>query len=85
MKPLAADTPLDIEARQIDGWRRMTTIEKAALVSGLSQAVFDTALAGVRQRYPHASPREQALRLAVLTLGRDLARQAYPDIDQLAP
>ncbi len=85
MKPLAGDTPLDIETRQIEGWRRMSTIEKAALISGLSEAVFDTALAGVRQRYPHASPRELALRLAVLTLGRDLALRAYPDIDQLTP
>lgn len=50
---------------------------------GLTRAVYDLALAGVRQRHPHASPREQFLRLAVLTLGRDLACRAYPEIAAL--
>jgi hypothetical protein len=37
----------------------------------------------VRSRYPDASPREQFLRLAIVTLGFDLARRAYPEIDTL--
>jgi len=45
--------------------------------------VFDLALAGVRQRHPDASPREQRLRLAVITLGLDLARRAFPEIAAL--
>lgn len=77
---LAADTDAAIEARQIDGWRRMTDREKAALITGLTQASFAMALAGVRQRYPNASEREQFLRLALITLGVDLATKAYPDI-----
>ena len=61
----------------------MTTIQKAELISALSRASRELALAGIRDRYPNASPREQFLRLAILTLGDDLARQAYPEITQL--
>jgi len=82
-KLLSADTSPDIERLQIDRWRRMSAAEKAAVVSGLTQATFDLARAGIRHRHPDASPREQFLRLAILTLGLDLARKVYPDIDQL--
>jgi len=81
--PLALDTSPEIEARQIEGWRRMAPPEKAHLIVALSQAARDLALAGIRHRYPQASPREQFLRLAMLTIGRDLARRAYPEIDDL--
>lgn len=81
--PLSPDTSPEIERRQIDAWRRMSAADKAATVTGLTRAVYDLALAGVRQRHPHASPREQFLRLAVLTLGRDLACRAYPEIAAL--
>jgi hypothetical protein len=62
---------------------RFTPAEKAAIVSGLTRAAYALARAGVRRRYPDASPREQYLRLAVVTLGRDLARKAYPELDGL--
>ena len=79
-KPLSFDTSLEIERLQIEHWRNMSAAEKAAIVSGLTQAAYDLSLAGVRHRYPHASPREQFLRLAIVTLGADLARKAYPEI-----
>jgi hypothetical protein len=85
MTPLADDTSLDVERRQIEGWRAMTPARKAALVSSLSRGTRELALAGIRARHPKATPREQFLRLAILTLGADLARRAYPDIDQLEP
>jgi hypothetical protein len=81
--PLADDTSPDIEQRQIEGWRRMTPVEKLELVVALSQATNEMALAGIRVRYPDAPPREQFLRLAMLTLGTELARRAYPEIDRL--
>jgi hypothetical protein len=84
-KPLSADTSPDIERRQIERWRQMSAAEKGALVTGLTQAVYDLARAGVRYRYPDASPREVFLRLAIVTLGADLARKAYPDIAALDP
>jgi hypothetical protein len=82
-RPLADDTPAEVEERQIDAWRRMSTAEKAALISGLTHATFVMARAGLRQRYPGASERELFLRMAVLTLGRDLAERAYPDAGSL--
>lgn len=54
----------------------MSAAEKAAIVSGLTQAAYALAFAGVRQRYPHADSREQLLRVAMITLGPDLARKA---------
>ena len=82
--PLSLDTSPDVERMQIDALRRMTPAEKAALISGLTRAAHRMAAAGVRQRHPDASPREQFLRLAVVILGPALARQAYPDVDALA-
>jgi hypothetical protein len=82
-EPLARDTSPEVERLQIDRWRAMSPAEKAALVSGLTAAVYDLAMAGVRRRYPEASPREHFLRLAIVTLGLDLARRAYPEIDHL--
>lgn len=61
----------------------MSAAEKVAIVSGLSRATQELALAGIRQRYPRADSGEQFLRLAVLNLGFDLARRAYPEIDRL--
>jgi len=80
---LSADTSSEIERLQIEHWRQMSAAQKAAVVSGLTQAVYDLARAGVRHRYPTASPHEQFLLLAIVTLGLDLARKAYPDIDTL--
>jgi hypothetical protein len=77
--PLARDTPVEVESRQIEEWRRMSSVDKAALVAGLTNATVVLARAGLRQRYPTASDRELFLRLAVLTLGPDLAQRAYPD------
>jgi hypothetical protein len=83
LAPLSADTSPDIEQLQVEGWRRMSPAEKAAIVSGLTQASYDLALAGVRHRFPDASAREQFLRLAIITLGRELATRVYPEIAPL--
>ena len=80
---LSADTSSEIDRLQIEQWQQMSAAQKGAVVSGLTQAVYDLARAGVRHRYPTASPHEQFLRLAIVTLGLDLARKAYPDIDTL--
>lgn len=53
--------------------------EEAALVTGLTQAAFAMTAAGVRHRHPDATPRECFLRVAVIVLGAELARKAYPD------
>ena len=82
-QPLALDTSPEVEALQIERWRQMTPAEKGEIITGLTRAVFELAAAGVRHRYPEATPREQFLRLAIVTLGPDLALRAYPEIAQL--
>ena len=44
----------------------MSPAQKAAIVSGRMQAVFDLALAGIRIQHPDSSPRGRFLRMAVL-------------------
>lgn len=78
--PLASDTSLEIEDLQIERWRDMSPAAKADLITALTRAAYELALAGIRYRHPDASPREQTLRLAMLTLGPDLARDVYPEI-----
>jgi hypothetical protein len=82
---LAADTDPVIERMQIAGWRAMTPAQKAAMVSGLTSAAFDMARAGVRERFPEASVREQFLRLALLTHDMELVTRACPDAASLVP
>lgn len=81
--PLARDTSPEIEQRQLQAWRDMTPAAKADLITSLSAAAHELAMAGVRHRFPSASPREHFLRLAVVVLGPDLARSAYPEIVRL--
>lgn len=83
LKQLSLDTAPAIERMQIERWRQMMPSEKAAIISGLSDAVYRIALAGIRARYPSATAREHFLRLALLTLGPTLARPAYPDVATL--
>jgi len=80
---LSLDTSPDIERRQVDAWRHMSPAEKAATVTGLTRAAWAMTAAGVRQRFPEASPREHFLRVAVIVLGPELARLAYPDAAQV--
>ena len=84
-KPLAEDTDPAVERMQIERWRTMTAAEKADIVTSLTQTAFDLTRAGIRQRYPNASPREQFLRLAILMLGEELAEKVYPDAAELEP
>jgi hypothetical protein len=81
---LASDTDAEVERLQIAGWRNMSPVQKAATVSGLTSAMFEVARAGVRARFPNATAREQFLRLAIQTLGADLAARAYPEAAGLA-
>ena len=81
--PVSLDTSPEMQQRQIDGLRRMSPADKLRLTAQMSMTVRDLALAGVRQRFPAASRREQFLRLAIVVLGDDLARRVYPEIEAL--
>jgi hypothetical protein len=82
---LSDDTDPEIEARQVAVWRALSSVEIAALINAASRAARTLAAAGLRDRYPRASPHELALRLATLTLGADLAARAYPQLRHLDP
>jgi len=79
MALLSADTTADIEQRQVDAWRRLSSVERLRLVSDATRAVMALSLAGIRRRHPEASDRECFLRLAAIRLGVDTTRQIYPD------
>ena len=82
---LTRDTSRDAEARQVEIWQAMSTVERLALVNGASRAARVLALAGLRERYPHASDLELVARLARLTLGEALAIEVYPEFAHLDP
>jgi hypothetical protein len=81
---LSLDTSPEMERRQVESWRQMSAAQKAAMVTGLTRAAYDMTSAGVRHRHPGASPREHFLRVAIIVLGPDLARLAYPDAAAIA-
>ncbi len=80
---LSRDSLPEVERLQIALWRRMSPLEKARAVDGLSRAAQELALAGIRKRHPHASEPECQLRLALLKLGPRLAVRAYPEAADL--
>ena len=47
------------------------------MIEALSRDARALALAGIRQRHPTATPREQALRLGALTIERSLMTAAF--------
>jgi hypothetical protein len=61
----------------------MSPDDKARIIADLTRTVCELALAGVRARHPHETPRQQSLRMAIVMLGPELARQAYPEIASL--
>ena len=80
---LSDDTTRAAEDEQVRRWREMSSIEKARLITDLSQAADELALAGIRHRHPTASSIECFLRLAILKLGEELACRVYPDASLL--
>jgi len=77
------DSSIEAERCLVERWRSMIAEQKLATVMQMNQAVRGLALAGVRARFPNAGPREQFLRLAIVTLGLGLAQAAYPEIAAL--
>jgi hypothetical protein len=80
---LSRDTSADVERLQIEAWRRMSPLEKAAIMSQATSDALTLAGSGIRQRYPGASERECFIRLAALQHGPILVRQVYPDASQI--
>lgn len=85
MKPLADDTPLEVEAIQLDMIRRTPVWRRLEIVAELNESVKMMALAGLRGRHPDASPTELRRRLADLYLGEELAERVYGPLIPIAP
>jgi len=77
MVTLSADTSPQIEQMQIERLRQMPAWRKLALVGEMNRAVWDLALAGLRQRHPHDTLVQRQRRLAALLLGSELAARVY--------
>jgi len=72
-----SDTSPEAERVQIEGLRSLPVWRKFELVSELIVTVRQFALAGLRARFPNASPGELDRRLATLCLGPELAERVY--------
>ena len=70
------DTSPEAERVQIEGLRAMPSWRKFQLWNDLNMAMRHVALAGLRERFPAASPEELRRRLATILLGPELATQA---------
>ncbi len=77
MPDRTSDTSADADAVQLELLRRMSPAEKLRLMTELTWAAEQVALAELRRRHPEASDEELFLRLAVRRLGRDVVRAVY--------
>jgi len=57
--------------------RSMTPQQKAEIFTGLTLAVQELAMAGLREQFPDATEDELRLRLAARRLGNDLVRRIW--------
>ena len=73
MLPKISDTHPEAERIHIEGLRAMSPARRIRILDELSKTVRTLALAGIRQRFPHASEGEMRLHLATIYLGRELA------------
>jgi len=71
------DTHPVVEAMIVDGYRRMSPSQKLGRVAALTRALDELVLADVRRRFPNASEREQALRVASRRLDAETMRRAF--------
>jgi hypothetical protein len=76
---LAADCTRDIEDRQVEEWRQWSSLETAQMLDAAWLAGRRLAWFGLKDRFPDAPDREIQLRLAIETLGSDLACRIHPE------
>jgi hypothetical protein len=78
---MANGRPEDTSARadevQFALLRAMTPQQRAEIFTGLTLAVQELAMAGLRQQYPHATDDELRLRLAARRLGPDVVKRVW--------
>ena len=73
----SADTDAAAERYLLDKLRCLPPWRKAEMLSASTRAAYDLAMAGVRQRHPHATVDESRKRYAALVLGRDASMALF--------
>lgn len=71
------DTRPEVEAIMFKMWRETPTWRKLQMMESLNNTGRALALAGLRRRFPDATPAELRRRLADILLGEELAKQVY--------
>jgi hypothetical protein len=71
------DTTPEAEVILFKLWREAPAWRKLEMMEGLNRLARQLALMGLRQRFPEASDEELRWRLAVITLGEELATRVY--------
>lgn len=79
--PLFDDTSAAAEAVLIKLLRGAPAWRKLAMVGQLNQTVRTFAMAGLRDRHPHASELELRRHLADILLGAETAEQVYGKLE----
>ena len=74
---LTLDTTPQVRKLQIARWASASPLRKAQMIEALCEDMRVLARAGLRGRFPSASPREQALRLGALSIDRKLMVEAF--------
>jgi hypothetical protein len=72
-----SNTSPEVERLQIEILRNMPAWRKFELLNDLILTARELALAGLRNRFPDATPEELRRRLATLLLGPELATKVY--------
>lgn len=76
-RTLSRDTTPEAEEVQLEIYRRMSGRRKLELMLEANRRAREQALAGLRLRHPDAGPEELFRRLMDLTLGEELATEAF--------
>jgi hypothetical protein len=80
-RELYPDTDADAERVQMEIYRRMPPWKKIQLVEEANRMSRALALAGLRSRFPYASPEEIRRRFFGLWLGEELATRVYGPLE----
>ena len=81
MNAISADTTIEAAAKQFEILRKMTIQQRAQITFDLIENLRRITEAGVRQRHPDYDDQQVNQAVTRLTLGDQLFRQAYRDID----
>lgn len=74
------DTSPTAQARYYELLRSLPVQRRMQAMQGLSRAVRELALAGIRERYPAATESELRVRLTVRLYGRAVAQRLFESV-----